>query len=147
MIVKRAALLSTTLLLCLAAVVIAALAPRIMPFSIPDEYAIIAGSICGLVAVLLALRTNSRLSARTAVVLAFLATIMVGPAAAFTILLGLLNGLGGLMALVGSSGEAGMGGVGFQAGTLLAMAMVSIFGFMSQAWALLRAYKTLAKSP
>ncbi|MHC1550302.1 hypothetical protein [Phyllobacterium sp. K27] len=61
--------------------------------------------------------------------------------------LGLLNGLGGLMALTGSSGEVGLEGVGLQVVTLLAMAIVSFFGFMSQAWAVLRAYQTLAKSP
>ena len=142
MMMKGAALLSTSFLLCL----VAALALRIMPFSIPDEYAITAGSICGLVAVLLAVRTNSRLSAGTAVALVFLATRMVGPTADFTMLFGLLNGLGGLMALVGSSGEACMTGVGLQAGTLLGMAVVSILGFMSQAWALLRPCETIMKS-
>ncbi|WP_156351937.1 hypothetical protein [Devosia sp. Leaf64] len=102
------------------------------------------GAVCGLLACGLAFRGKTASLARLAMVFVFAAVVLAGPVTAFFVAFGLASGFGGLSAFAGTWGSPGMDGVLGQSLVWVLIGTVGFFGFMSQAWALLRAFGVFA---
>jgi hypothetical protein len=100
------------------------------------------GLACGLVSCGIAAWTPRRHATRivSALVLglSLAAIVLAGPYAAFMLAFGLMTGLGSVFALLGAGGETGTEAVGMTALWSLSIAVATVLGFASQAWAVLR---------
>lgn len=129
----------TTFLLCVTAVVAAlVLGPTGLGISL--EKAALPGLVCGTVACLMAIWVRSQWMGGLIIFLAITAVALAGPIIGFMFFFGLMTGLGALFALISSWDGAGMDGVTLQMAGLLLLAALMLSFFVSQAWAIMRAW-------
>jgi len=135
---KGKLILATTGMIAFA--VIAALALDRLGVNASDTVVVGVGAFFGLLACGLAFRGKTAPLAVSAMILVSAAIVLAGPVMAFFLTFGLATGFGGLTALSGSAGDPSMNGVLGQSLVWLLIGTISFFGFMSQAWALFRAF-------
>lgn len=140
----RLSLTNTTLVLAIVAI-LATFVPGLSGGDANWELLGMIGCGCGLLAVLAAFFVRGKVLGTLVILLALAAVVLAGPMVGFMLLFGLATGLGAFNAMLGSLVQGDMSGVEWQALALIGIGIAAALGFVSQAWAILRALKAWPK--